>query len=201
MGNERKEMSGNEMGVGTTPSQTIGPFFRIGLAPLYDGDLAKNALRGGRVTIRGRLLDGKGQAVPDAVLEIWQANAEGKYAHANDLQNKNSRDEFTGFGRVPTEENGEFLFTTIKPGAVAAPDGREQAPHLVISIFMRGLLKGLLTRMYFPDDPRNPDDFILSLVPSERRSSLIARKVAAEDRRLEWNVILQGNNETVFFDC
>jgi protocatechuate 3,4-dioxygenase alpha subunit len=185
-----------------TPSQTIGPFFQIGMARLCDDDIAKGAKAGERVVVRGRVLDGKGAGVPDAVIEIWQANAHGKYAHPDDAEATRVEDAFTGFGRVPTGEHGEFVFKTIKPGAVTGPDGNGQAPHLVMSIFMRGLLTRLLTRMYFPDDARNEEDFVLRMVAPERRGTLIARRgVTAEDGVLEWNIVLQGKGETVFFDC
>jgi protocatechuate 3,4-dioxygenase, alpha subunit len=154
---------------------------------------------GERVTIGGHVLDGDGVGVPDAVIEIWQANAHGRYAHTEDLQDKPLEDGFLGYGRIPTDAGGSFRFTTIKPGSVPGPRGTEQAPHLVISVFMRGLLKRLVTRMYFPGDPRNATDPILNLAEPGRRSTLIARK-SDISAFLEWNVILQGDGETVFFD-
>lgn len=183
-----------------TPSQTVGPFFSIGLEPLEAENLAAGNAAGERVTITGRVLDGDGNPVPDAILEIWQANAHGKYAHPEDTQNKPVERTFSGYGRVPTNDSGEFRFTTVKPGAVSSPNGKLQAPHLVISVFMRGLLNRLVTRIYFPDEAANGDDVVLGLVELARRASLIARK-ASKMNELEWNVILQGANETVFFDC
>lgn len=183
-----------------TPSQTVGPFFSIGLEPLRVEKMAAASVSGDRVTIAGRVLDGDGSPVPDAVLEIWQANAHGKYAHPEDQQNAKLENDFTGFGRVPTNDAGEFRFTTVKPGAVPGPDGKLQAPHLVVSVFMRGLLKRLVTRIYFPDEPANSADFVLNLAPESRRPTLIARKTGSTNE-LEWNVVLQGGNETVFFDC
>ncbi|MGC2724824.1 MAG: protocatechuate 3,4-dioxygenase subunit alpha, partial [Candidatus Acidiferrales bacterium] len=106
-----------------------------------------------------------------------------------------------GYGRVPTDEAGRFSFTTIKPGAVPGPDGKMQAPHLAVSVFMRGLLKRLVTRIYFPDEAGNDRDFVLSLVEPSRRGTLIARAVAGRAGALEWNVVMQGKGETVFFDC
>jgi protocatechuate 3,4-dioxygenase alpha subunit len=123
-----------------------------------------------------------------------------KYAQPGDPRNKKLQTAFTGFARVPTDENGAFQFRTIKPGSVPGPDHREQAPHLVISIFMRGLLKGLFTRMYFPGESLNANDMVLGLVPEERRSSLIARNISGPEPTFKWNVILQGEDETVFFD-
>ncbi|MEO8164876.1 MAG: protocatechuate 3,4-dioxygenase subunit alpha, partial [Betaproteobacteria bacterium] len=124
-------------------------------------------------------------------------NAQGKYAHPDDAQEKALTPGFRGFGRVPTDEHGAFRFTTIKPGSVPGPHGLPQAPHLAVAVFMRGLLIHLVTRLYFPGEAENADDPILKLVPAERRQTLIATK---SGDGLEWNVILQGKHETVFFD-
>jgi protocatechuate 3,4-dioxygenase alpha subunit len=183
-----------------TTSQTVGPFFKIGFEWLYRDNLAGEGVSGERVSIQGRVLDGDGVTVPDAILEIWQANANGKYAHPEDTQDKLLEPGFKGYGRVPTNAEGRFSFATIKPGPVPGPDGKEQAPHLLVSVFMRGVLRRLVTRIYFPDEPRNAADFILGLVEPARRSTLIAKKVAGDSGTLEWNVVLQGTDETVFFD-
>ncbi|MFL6580203.1 MAG: protocatechuate 3,4-dioxygenase subunit alpha [Burkholderiales bacterium] len=180
-----------------TASQTVGPYFRIGLEPLYIDDLAPSAQAPRKMLIRGRVLDGDGQPVNDAILEIWQANEHGRYAHPDDTQNKPLTPGFTGFGRVPVDDNGAFRFSTIKPGSVVGPRGMPQAPHLLVAIFMRGLLIHLLTRMYFPGDSGNQHDPVLQLVPPDRRATLVANKSADV---LEWNVVLQGEGETVFFD-
>jgi protocatechuate 3,4-dioxygenase, alpha subunit len=182
-----------------TTSQTVGPFFKIGLARLYCTDLASPQVPGERITIAGRVLDGDGQAVPDAVLEVWQANSAGKYAHPEDAQQKPIEPPFTGFGRVPTGDDGSFRFTTIKPGSVPGPGATLQAPHLVVSVFMRGLLRRLITRVYFAEDPANTQDFVLARVEPSRRATLMAKKLPAGEA-LEWNVVLQGPDETVFFD-
>lgn len=137
--------------------------------------------------------------VPDAVIEVWQANAHGKYAHPEDTQDKPVEKAFAGYGRILAGKDGSFRLSTIKPGPVPGPDGKEQAPHLVISLFMRGLLKRLVTRIYFPDDSRNMGDPILNLVEPARRSTLIARRTG-DAGVLKWDVHLQGDNETVFFD-
>jgi protocatechuate 3,4-dioxygenase alpha subunit len=179
-------------------SQTVGPYLHIGLTWLVTRKIAGPGVRGERVTIQGRLLDGDGKGVSDGLIEIWQANSQGKYAHPEDKQKKPLERGFRGFGRVPTDAKGGFRFSTIKPGAVPGPGGKLQAPHLVVSVFMRGLLKHLTTRGYFPDEPGNADDPILTLVPADRRSTLIARRKGKG--ALEWNVILQGKGETVFFD-
>lgn len=184
-----------------TTSQTVGPFFTIGLTRMNQSVLAGPGVSGERVTIQGRVVDGDGVPVPDAVIEIWQANAHGKYAHPEDVQDKPIEAGFVGYGRVPTDDGGKFSFTTIKPGAVPGPDGKMQAPHLALSIFMRGLLKRLATRIYFPDEAGNDTDFVLHLVEASRRGTLIARAAAGRPGVLEWNVVMQGEGETVFFDC
>lgn len=184
-----------------TTSQTVGPFFTIGLTRMNRADLAGPGVSGERVTIEGRVVDGDGAPVPDAVIEIWQANSFGKYAHPEDLQDKPLEAGFWGYGRVPTDDLGKFSFTTIQPGAVPGPDGNMQAPHLAVSVFMRGLLKRLVTRIYFPDEAGNDGDFVLNLVEASRRGTLIARAVAGKAGVLEWNVVMQGEGETVFFDC
>jgi protocatechuate 3,4-dioxygenase alpha subunit len=184
-----------------TAHQTVGPFFHVGLAWLTGETLAGPEVPGERVTIGGRILDGDGAPVPDAMIEIWQANAQGRYAHPEDRQGAPREPGFTGFGRVAADEAGGFRFTTVKPGRVPGPGGRLQAPHLVVAVFMRGLLKHLVTRIYFPEEAGNADDPVLSLVEPARRATLIAKKVAGGDGVLEWNVILQGEGETVFFDA
>jgi protocatechuate 3,4-dioxygenase, alpha subunit len=182
-----------------TPSQTVGPFFVIGCDRLKTSEMAGSGVPGERIEIRGRVFDGDGFGVPDAMLEVWQANSAGKYAHPEDTQDKAVEKGFQGFGRIPTDANGGFRFTTIKPGAVPGPRGKQQAPHIVVSVFMRGLLRRLVTRIYFPDEAANEDDFVLSYVDQARRGTLIAKKTG-ENGKLEWDVVLQGVQETVFFD-
>jgi len=184
----------------TTPSQTVGPYFSIGFSWLERSDLTEGATGGARVSVRGRVLDGDGQPVPDAVLEIWQADAEGRYAHPEDGDDPAAGQEFFGFGRVSVNEQGEFHFTTIKPGRFVGPNGELQAPHLEVSVFMRGLLRRLVTRIYFPGEPANERDEVLGLVPAERRDTLVAQRSEAEPEMLVWDVHLQGDQETVFFD-
>jgi protocatechuate 3,4-dioxygenase alpha subunit len=184
-----------------TTSQTVGPFFSIGLTRLQKVDLASPGVAGERITIAGRVLDGDGTPVLDAILEIWQANSHGKYAHPEDDQKKPLEPGFQGYGRIPVDDNGRFAFTTIRPGPVPGPNAGTQAPHIAVSVFMRGLLRRLVTRIYFPDESANAGDFVLNLAEPERRATLIAKKSQNEIGALEWNVILQGANETVFFDC
>lgn len=188
------------MSLQATSSQTVGPYFAIGLDWLKTIDLVGPGVSGERVEISGRVVDGDGIGVPDAVLEIWQANHLGKYAHPEDTQDKAIEANFTGFGRIPTDESGWFRFVTVKPGAVPGPHGKPQAPHMVVSVFMRGLLRRLVTRIYFPGEAANEADFVLGVVEPGRRHTLIARNVAGQAGKLEWNVVLQGEKETVFFD-
>ncbi len=179
-------------------NQTVGPYLHIGLTWLVRREIAGPRVSGERVALQGRLLDGDGKGVSDGLIEIWQANSHGKYAHPEDKQRKPLERSFRGFGRIPTDAKGGFRFSTIKPGRVLGPGGKLQAPHLVVSVFMRGLLKHLATRIYFPDEPGNVEDPVLNLVPEARRSTLVARRKAKG--LLEWNVLLQGKGETVFFD-
>jgi protocatechuate 3,4-dioxygenase, alpha subunit len=188
--------------VGLTPtgSQTVGPFFGLGLDWPGGAALAGAQTPGERIAIEGRVLDGDGAPVPDAMIEIWQANHEGRYAHPEDRQNKPLDPAFTGFGRTGTDAAGRFGFRTIRPGAVPAPAGGLQAPHIVVGVFARGLLKRLVTRIYFADDPANLDDPVLALVPAERRATLVAQPVPGTAGHYRWNIVLQGEGETVFFD-
>ena len=182
-----------------TTSNTVGPYLHVGLTWLTTQDIAGTA-GGKRIRITGKIVDADGKVVPDAIVEIWQANPQGKYAHPEDRQDKPLDAAFKGWGRCPTDKDGMFEFTTLKPGTVPGPGNTLQAPHLAITIFMRGQLKHLFTRMYFADEAANADDPILGLVEDKaRRDTLIARKDG--EGRYRWDVVLQGKNETVFFDC
>jgi protocatechuate 3,4-dioxygenase, alpha subunit len=173
------------MRLAATPSQTVGPFFSLGM---HTVDVAIEP-GGERLTIQGRVLDGDGEGVNDAVIETWQADSAGHYA------DRSSR----GWGRAVTDSSGRFRFSTTKPGRLAGVGDLVHAPHIAVTIFARGLLRHLVTRIYFPDEPSNASDHILGSVPDERRATLIAR--AAGLNSFEWNVILQGKDETVFFEC
>ena len=190
-----------------TPSQTIGPFFHRAL--LHEGwnDLAARGAAGERSAIEGRVLDGDGAPVGDAMIEIWQANAAGRYDHPEDRQedrhgNRPIDSNFHGFGRVATDSEGRFRLRTVKPGAVPGGGGAMQAPHINVSVFTRGLLKRLATRIYFPDEPLNESDPLLSTLPAKRRARLIARAAGAgaAERVLNFDIVLQGADETVFLD-
>lgn len=180
-----------------TPSQTVGPFVHLGFDPMVLTDIATGAA-GEPVAVGGRVLDGAGQPVPDAVLELWQANAAGRYAHPEDRRNLPLDPGFHGFLRVPTDADGGYRFRTVRPGPVPGPGGRVQAPHLLVCLFMRGLLRHLYTRIYFAGDPANATDPILALVAPERRGTLLARPDGPGAWR--WDIVMQGRDETVFLD-
>jgi protocatechuate 3,4-dioxygenase, alpha subunit len=186
---------------GLTPSQTIGPFFHPAL--LHEGwnDLTAHGATGERVVIEGRVVDGAGAPVDDAMIEIWQANASGRYDHPDDRQERPADSNFHGFGRVGTGKDGSFRFCTIKPGSVPGRDDAVQAPHINVTIFARGLLKQLVTRIYFPDEPLNAGDPLLSALPPDSRATLIARPSGSgAERALRFDIVLQGEDETVFLD-
>ena len=185
------------MSFGATPSQTVGPYFKIGLTRLCSDCLVMADTPGERITIKGRVLDANGDPVPDAVLEIWQADSQGNYYG---LEQDLAHPCFTGFGRIATDESGGFQFVTVKPGPVVQSDGTRMAPHINVTVFMRGLLRHLVTRIYFAGEPLNASDAVLGMVPEERRETLYAKPEAADGSRLKWDVVLQGERETVFFD-
>ena len=188
---------------GQTPFQTIGPFFHDGLSWEGGEDLVRPKIRGERIAIRGRVLDGDGKPVPDALIEIWQANAEGRYNHPEDRQEKPLDPAFIGFGRSPTRADGAFRFATIRPGRVPGRGNTLQAPHINLGLFSRGLLRRLVTRIYFEDCPENSEDPVLALIPDPaRRATLLARRSAGPDGVVyRFDIRLQGEGETVFFDC
>jgi protocatechuate 3,4-dioxygenase, alpha subunit len=185
---------------GLAASQTVGPFFQIGFEDFYQSDLTVPGLTGTVITISGKILDADLLPVPDALVEIWQANSFGKYAHSDDYQAKPLDPGFTGFGRCPTNAEGAFQFRTVKPGTVPSSTEAPQAPHINVSIFMRGLLNRLVTRIYFSGDERNGADEVLRLVDPARRSTLLARPDPLRPNAYRWDVFLQGPDETVFFD-
>jgi protocatechuate 3,4-dioxygenase, alpha subunit len=194
---------------GITPSQTVGPYFAYCLTPkdydtreIFSSDLTVPAVGGQRIRIVGRVLDGDGVGVGDAMIEIWQADPEGRYAHPADARPKGNTG-FAGFGRAPTTADGLFAFTTVKPGPVPGPEGRPQAPHIAVTVFARGLLKHLYTRIYFEDEAANAQDPILALVPdADARQTLIARRLPAErEPTYRFDIRLQGEGETVFFEA
>jgi protocatechuate 3,4-dioxygenase alpha subunit len=184
----------------TTSSQTVGPFHDIGFSWLATSNLVAPGVEGDPITIEGRVLDGDGTPVTDAVVEIWQANKNGRYPHPEDTGTAPLEAAWKGFGRVATDNQGRFRFTTIKPGRAPAPGGGLQAPHINVTIFMRGMLRHLFTRIYFPDGDGNDEDPVLSAVAPARRATLVAKRDSATPSAFTLDVRLQGENETVFFD-
>jgi protocatechuate 3,4-dioxygenase alpha subunit len=171
-----------------TPSQTIGPFFRV----CWGEDsacLADSGIAGERIQLRCRVLDGEGTSVSDAMIEIWQADSTGAY----------NRPGFRGFGRACTNEDGACMFETIKPGRVADKGDVLQAPHVNVNLFARGLLKQLVTRIYFAGEPANQEDAVLALVPEGRRDTLLAR--SGDPGVWDFEIRLASECETVFFDA
>jgi len=188
---------------GITASQTVGPFLKIGL--VREGQeyvVPKNA--SGALKVQGRVYDGEGKPVPDAMIEIWQANVHGKYNHPEDLSDAELVKGFNGFGRSCTDEEGCFFFVTLKPGRVAGLGNTLQAPHMAINVFARGMLKQQVTRLYFSDEINaNSEDPILnSIEDAEMRDTLVASKVDDENGMTcyKFNIHLQGEKETAFFD-
>jgi protocatechuate 3,4-dioxygenase, alpha subunit len=185
-----------------TPPQTIGPFFSGGLLAEGWNVLAGNDTPGERIRLEGSVCDGDGGPVDDAMIEIWQANADGRYRHPLDEREGPLDEPFVGFGRSGTDEFGRYSFETIKPGPVPWDSGRLQAPHLNVHVFARGLLDRLATRIYFEGEPANEDDPLLQRVPAERRAALIARRSAGEGLPVyRFDIVLRGEGETVFFDA
>ncbi len=192
---------------GITPSQTVGPFFASALTPgknydwaqMIGNDLTTPDATGERIRIEGRVLDGDGAPINDSMIEIWQADAAGRYAHPADTRRPNAK--FTGFGRTDTDAKGAYGFTTIKPGSVPGPDGKMQAPHILVAVFARGMPRQSYTRIYFSDEAGNGADPILALVPADRRSTLIAKREERDGQPVfVFDIRLQGQDETVFFE-
>ena len=188
------------MSTGPTPSQTIGPFFHYALVDSNLSELV-SADHPDAVRIGGTVFDGASEPVPDAMVEIWQANHAGRYNDPKDDRNDLPPDPeaFSGFGRSGTDSGGKFSFVTVKPGPVPGPDGSPQAPHVMVSVFARGLLKRLITRIYFPDEKEaNAADPVLSSIEDpEFRSTLVALD---EEDTLRFDIHLQGENQTAFFE-
>ncbi len=191
---------------GITPSQTVGPYFKYGLTPggdyqwndAFSNDLVTPDVVGERIRIVGQVFDGDGKPINDSMLEIWQADAQGRFADPQD-QRGITNSAFKGFGRCGTDSNGAFLFSTVKPGCVPGPDGKPQAPHILLAVYARGMTQQAMTRIYFDGEAKNAADPILAIVPSDRRTTLIAKREAGETT-YRFDVHLQGDKETVFFD-
>jgi protocatechuate 3,4-dioxygenase alpha subunit len=182
-----------------TPSQTVGPFLHIAL-PWPDGPDVVPEGTPGAIRLVGRVLDGAAEPVTDALVETWQADPNGRFVHPDDPRGGSpARDEgFRGFGRCPTDGDGRWAIRTLLPGALPGPDGEQEAPHVDVNVFARGLLDRLVTRLYFPDQPANDGDPVLRAIPAARRGTLVARR--EDDATYRFDIVLQGDGETVFFD-
>jgi protocatechuate 3,4-dioxygenase, alpha subunit len=193
---------------GITPSQTVGPFFAYGLTSngkydwndAFTSNLVTPDTSGERIRVEGRVFDGDGAPVPDCMLEIWQADGQGRFSDPQD-QRALPNSSFKGFGRCGTDANGGYGFDTIKPGVVPDPDGKPQAPHILLAIFARGMLLQNYTRIYLSGEAGNAADPVLALVPIDRRATLIAGRAHCNGNAVyRFDIHLQGDNETVFFD-
>lgn len=180
-----------------TGSQTVGPFFRIGLDYLF-GQTAEQPAAGS-LTVRGLVLDANRNPVPDAMIELWYADPAGRYATEPSQAGTLPGCLSPGFARVDTAGDGTFGFSLVKPGPVPFDDSRTQAPHVEVLFFARGLLRHMITRMYFPGEAANAADPVLQSVPENRRATLIAQPDPQHPDSLLWNIVLQGEQETVFF--
>jgi protocatechuate 3,4-dioxygenase alpha subunit len=189
--------------VGVSSFQTVGPYFDIFLRNRVPLQMVTPETRGQRISIDGTLYDGAGMVIPDGLVEIWQADADGRYAHPDDPRGASADPSFYGYGWRHTDAAGAFHFDTIKPGRIAArsadPDGEPQAPHIMVSVMGRGILTRFITRLYFDDEAANAQDAVLQLVPETRRHTLIARTTSPGHYRFD--IRLQGADETVFFDA
>jgi protocatechuate 3,4-dioxygenase alpha subunit len=190
-----------------TPSQTVGPYFKYGLTPgsdyawndAFGNDLVTADVSGERIRIIGQVFDGDGKVIPDAMMEIWQADAQGRFADPQDTR-ATPNAPFKGFGRCGADAKGGFEFRTIKPGPVPGPGGKQQAPHILMAVFARGMTQQVITRIYFEDEAANAADPILMLVPADRRATLVANREQGAVMTYRFDVHLQGDRETVFFD-
>ena len=181
---------------------TVGPFFSFGLDRPDWRDLTKDGAKGEKILIEGIMTDGDGAPVPDGIVEIWQANAEGRYDHPDDARSDKPLDpNFSGFGRVFTDAEGKYSFLTVKPGPVPGRGNALQAPHVMVSVFARGIIKRLVTRIYFADDSRNDADPVLGRIEDKsRRDTLIAQPQGGNPAKYRFDIRLPGEGETAFFD-
>lgn len=190
-----------------TPSQTVGPYFKYGLTPgsdyqwndAFSNDLVTPDVSGERIRVMGQVFDGDGKFIPDSMLEIWQADAQGRLSDPQDTRVAPNA-AFKGFGRCGTDVSGGYAFHTVRPGPVPGPGGKPQAPHILLAVFARGMTQQVITRIYFEDEAANSADPILALVPTDRRATLIAKREQGDVLTYRFDVHLQGDKETVFFD-
>ena len=195
--------------VDLTPPQTIGPYFKSALSPdgeypwpdAFSNNLVTPDVNGGRIRVEGKVFDGDGDVVLNSMLEIWQADGQGRFSDPRD-ERALPNATFRGFGRCDTGNEGKFSFLTVKPGRVPGPNGKPQAPHILLAVHARGMSRQEQTRIYFSDETAaNAADQILALVPAHRRETLIARRDdTAQGAVYRFDIHLQGHLETVFFD-
>jgi protocatechuate 3,4-dioxygenase alpha subunit len=191
-----RPMSGR---LGTSPSQTVGPYLHIGLT-WNDGEYVIAEGAAGAIVISGRVIDGEGEPVPDAMVETWQADPAGRFAHPDDPRGSRAYEGFRGFGRSNTKPDGSWRIVTVKPGSLPAADGEREAPHINVSVFARGLLNRVVTRIYFDDESdANAVDSVLRSVDPQRVDTLVARRQTGVPDRYLIDFVLQGEDETVFF--
>ena len=185
-----------------TPSQTVGPFFHSGLLVGGENVLVDEQTLGQRIGLAGTIYDGASQPVPDALIEIWQADAQGYFNHPADAHQAQADRHFRGFGRSGTDAHGQYFFQTVRPGPVAGREGARQAPHVSVRVFARGMLIHAVTRLYFPDEEANAADAVLSAIddPARRQTLIAKRDPAASARTYRFDIHLQGERETVFFE-
>jgi protocatechuate 3,4-dioxygenase alpha subunit len=185
-----------------TPSQTVGPFLHIAL-PWPDGPDVVPEGTPGAIRLVGCVLDGAGEPVTDALVETWQADPDGRFVHPDDPRGGTAApgvEGFRGFGRCPTDDQGRYAIRTLVPGPLPAPNGGQEAPHIDVSVFARGLLDRVVTRIYFPDEPSNDADPLLAALSPERRGTLISFRLEDDPSSYRFDIVLQGPDETVFFD-
>ncbi len=185
-----------------TPSQTVGPFYSLALTRKPMNVMATESTQGQRIRIEGQVFDGDGQPIPDVMVEIWQANAFGRYNHPDDKQEKPLDPSFSGWGRSGTDDKCLYSFETVKPGPVPGANGSVQASHISMAVFARGMLTHAYTRMYFADEEANGSDPVLNSIKDKaRRETLIAHREDKNGKAVyRFDIRLQGANETVFFD-
>jgi protocatechuate 3,4-dioxygenase alpha subunit len=182
-------------------SQTVGPFFNFGLTTNHAlGIMAPDGAEGEHISLIFRVVDGDGPTPGDSMIELWQADSQGRYQHPVDPRSAAADKNFSGFGRLETDVNGVCVFETVKPGQVPCAGGSAQAPHINVTLFARGLGKPLRTRIYFAGEVANANDSILALVPAGRRETLLAKQVPGQPGAWAVEIHLQGEAETVFFD-
>jgi protocatechuate 3,4-dioxygenase, alpha subunit len=186
-----------------TPSQTIGPFFHDALMRHGVDDLDPEGRAGEPIVLIGAVRDGAGSGVADAMVEIWQSDGAGRYRHPADGRAPDIPTSFIGFGRVASTDDGAYRLRSVLPGTVPGRRGTVQAPHLNVHVFARGVLDKLATRIYFDGQAANEQDPVLSSVPADRRATLLARREGEEDgaARYRFDIVLQGADETAFFDA